>query len=87
MTIEAIKAAAKKCRDLKPDDIPDVYVMTTEVYELIRGEMVRENAIADSEPVSRYIGIPFEHYATLAEVYRRVIELTEKGRPVAFISQ
>jgi len=87
VTIESIKAAAKRCRELMPDDIPEVYIMTTGCYELISAEMIRENVIANGEPVSRYIGIPFEHYRTLAEVHRRCMELFQQGRKFAFISQ
>jgi hypothetical protein len=87
ITFEAIKEAEKKARELQPTDIPDVYVMTTACYELIKKEILKDNPSVNGQSVSWYLGIPIEHFPSLLDAYHRTIELRESGKSVALISQ
>jgi len=91
ITLESIQAAMNEARELMPDDVPDVYVMTCGA-----AQKLREHFKADEQPgaighptdgffANRVCGIPFESYGTLMEVYTRVLELSDEGKKVALV--
>jgi len=82
-----------EARELMPDDVPDVYVMTFGAEQKLR-----EHFKTDEQPgvigystdgffADRVCGIPFESYGTLAEVHKRVLELRDEGKKVALVCQ
>jgi len=81
ISMEQIKQAIEGCRTPHPGNTPDVYVMTTEAYWVIKQE------IAVSTPVTlgfgdmlTFFGVPVEHYPTLLEASKRCLDLQSMGK-------
>jgi len=87
VTFEAVKKAIGYFRALQPTDVPDVYVMTTGAFLLIRDEAIKSAPCATVFDPSTMFGIPIEHYATLREVHERCLQLRDAGKRVALVSQ
>jgi len=93
ITLGSIQAAMDEARELMPDDVPDIYVMTYGAEQKLR-----EYFKTDEQPgaivhptdgffADRVCGIPFESYGTLAEVHKRCLELCDEGKKVALVCQ
>jgi hypothetical protein len=91
ITLWSIQAAMQEARELMPDDVPDIYVMTFGAERKLR-----EHFQTDEQPgamgrppdgfwADRVCGIPFEAYGTLQECHNRVLELRDEGKKVALV--
>lgn len=86
-TLEVLQKAMDACRELRTTDVPDVYVMTTAAFRLVRDEFSRDASQGTPFDPLAMLGIPIEHYATLREVHERCLELHHAGKNVALISE
>lgn len=87
ITFEAVQKAMDACRKLRPTNVPDVYVMTTAAFRLIRDEVCKDASPATKFDPLAMFGIPIEHYVTLREVHERCLELRDSGKRVALVCQ
>jgi len=80
-------------RNLRPSDVPDVYVMTYGAEQALRKHFKTDEQQAVMPRLSggfradRVCGIPFESYSTLEECHNRALELSGEGKNVALIRQ
>ena len=69
----------------------DVFVMTTSQYTSLVKKLGQANQVAPFSNAGMYppslIGLELEHYATQAEVARRVAELRIQGKRVGIIAE
>lgn len=88
ITFESVQKTMGECRVLMPTDVPDVYVMTTAAFRLIRDEVSKDMQPSPLpfDSVAMF-GIPIEHYPTLREVHERCLELRDAGKRVALVCQ
>jgi hypothetical protein len=86
--IEEMVALVKQMEDLRPKDLPDVYIMTTAVLLKVRAALEESKPWQEHRslwPESIY-GIPMEHYATDVQVTRRYLELKEQGKQPCLVT-
>ena len=91
ITMDNIQAAMQEARDLMPDDVPDVYVMTTDAERKLRDYIESQDNKPLGDPMTReeleFFGLPFESYPTLKECFERCLELKKQGKSVALVGQ
>jgi len=89
-TLESIQGAVneflEKSRELRRNDVPDIYLMTNEAKRILEE---RSNSDDTSPPIrfdgSYVCGISFESYPTLQDCHVRAKQLFLHGKKVAVI--
>jgi hypothetical protein len=80
----------KESRELMPDDVPDVYVLTNTVKMKLLEYFEENEEIPhplDGFCLDRLCGIPFESYETLHECQQRAFKLRADGKNVALVCE
>lgn len=88
---DSIREAMRLCRDLRPSDSPDVYVMTDAAKQKLIEHVEKQNPVGQSAALNdsalgRFYGIPIESFPTIAQAAARAMELKDKGKAVALVS-
>ena len=72
------------CRPLRELDAVDVFVLTTEVYELLKKEFSDPHKPIQAS-VSEILGVPFHHRSTREEVVELADTLSKQGKRVGVL--